>query len=693
MAPVTSAAVPSSPGLSAGQAPPAYAGGQVGSGARLGVLGNRNVFDTPFNIAGYTNKLIRDQQAQSVSDVVANDPSVRTVYSEGGVFGDTLNIRGFPINPNDIAFDGLYGILPQRSPSLQNIERVEVLKGPSALLYGTPPTGAIGGTVNLVPKRATDDPITRVTPFFMSQGTGGVSVDWGRRYGPAKEWGVRINGQFRDGETSIDKERLQVGFGSIALDYRGDRVRWSFDLAYQSNDGEALRGFMTVAPGIVIPPAPKLSRNLSQPWEFAKGTNLLASTRLEVDLSSNVTLYGAVGMGIYRESGLVGFQQLLNSAGFFAGPTYRQTWDTNTYSGEVGLRSKFDTGFLSHNVVVSGSIYSSEWKYPKLTQVFLQGINNIYSPILLPAPVYTDIPINQKFETLQNRGVSFADTISAYGDRIQLTVGGRYQQIAYTNYQAMVPNDPSFGQVTSRFDAGAWSPAVALLVKPFANLSIYANYIEGLQSGGIAPSYAANANQALPAVKADQKEIGVKYDFGRFGASIALFEINRPNAALDVVTLNYALNGVQRNRGIEFNIFGEPFAGFRLLGGLALTDGRLAQTANNLYNGNVAPGVPVTTANIYGEYDLPWLNGLTATGRVIYTSSQFYDQGNLQKIPAWTRVDSGLRYTFNGSWGKPVTLRANVENLFGANYYATVAQGAIGLGRPRTFLLSAQFDF
>lgn len=668
-------------------------GGQIGSGTALGTLGNRSIFDTPFNATGYTEKLIRDQQAQSVTDVASNDPSVRQVYSAGGVFGDTFMIRGFPINPTDFAFDGLFGVLPPRSPSIQNIERVEILKGPSALLYGTPPTGGIAGTVNLVPKRAADEPLTRFTPFFISQGQLGAAVDFGRRFGEANEWGVRVNGLYRNGETAVDRERLEVGFGSLGLDYRGERVRFSFDAAYQNNDGEALRGYMTVAPGVQIPPAPKLSTNLSQPWEFARATNLLGTTRLEVDVTDNITVFGAFGAGSYRESGLVGFQQLLNAAGDFAGPIYRQTWNADSYSGEFGVRAKFDTGPLSHNVTLSASGYHSDWSYPKLTQQFIVGINNLYNPVLLPRPAYADIPLGAKFQTLANRGMTVADTISAFGDRVQLTVGGRYQEIAYDNYQ-WIPGTPNFGQVTSSYDGSAWSPAAALVVKPIQNLSLYANYIEGLTSGGIAPSYASNANQALPAVKADQKEVGVKYDFGRFGASLALFEINRPNASLDMLTFEYALNGMQRNRGIELNVFGELTPGFRLLGGVAWTEGRLVSTANGLYDGNVAPGVPQTTFNLYAEYDLPYLlTGLTATGRLIHTSSQYYDQGNTQEIPDWTRFDAGLRYAFVGSWGKPVVIRASVENILNTNYYASVAQGAIGFGRPRTYLVSAQFDF
>lgn len=652
------------------------------------------MFDTPFNIAGYTEKLIRDQQARGLNEVVSNDPSVRSFFSEGSAYGDNYFIRGFPVLNTDITFDGLYGVVDGRRPALQNVERVEVLKGPSALLNGVSPFGAVGGMINLVPKRATDEPLTRITPMFISQGQGGVAVDLGRRFGAANEWGVRLNGLYRNGQTAIDKERLEVGFGSIGLDYRGERVRFSFDLSHQTYDGDRTRNFIGILPGVPVPKAPRLTRNLSQPFEFGRTRQLAGATRLEVDVTDRITVFAAAGGSAFKESALAGFQQIINSAGTIAGPYTRQAYDTDSFSGEAGIRARFETGFLSHDVTVSAAAFQTELSLPKLTQYFFSGVSSIYSPILLPRPLVADMPLGATLSRQTNRGVTFADTISAFGDRVQFTVGGRYQEIASKNYQA-VPGTPDFGLPTARYDQVAWSPAVALAVKPIDRLTVYGNYVEGLVSAGTAPAVARNAHQALPAIVADQKEVGVKYDFGPFGASLALFEINKANAALNPTTLVYGIDGLQRNRGLEVNVFGEPFEGIRLLGGVALTEARQVGTSNAFFNGRTAPGVPETTVNLYGEYDLPrWmLRGLTATGRVVYTSSQYFDQANTQKIPDWTRVDAGLRYTFTGSWGKPVTLRANVENVFGAKYWSSAAQGLLGLARPRTYVLSAQLDF
>src|SRR5690606_27854458 len=125
--------------LGAEALPPAYAGGQVASGARLGMLGNADLMDTPFSLTSHTAPTIEAQQARSVADLlVANDPSVRVIGGRGDLV-DTYVIRGFGVNNADVAFNGLYGVLPYWRVPIEFAERVEVLKGPTALLGGMSP--------------------------------------------------------------------------------------------------------------------------------------------------------------------------------------------------------------------------------------------------------------------------------------------------------------------------------------------------------------------------------------------------------------------------------------------------------------------------------------------------------------------------------------------------------------------------
>jgi len=191
-----------------------------------------------------------------------------------------------------------------------------------------------------------------------------------------------------------------------------------------------------------------------------------------------------------------------------------------------------------------------------------------------------------------------------------------------------------------------------------------------------------------------QYEAGVKVDWGRVTTTASVFQIEQPSGYLDSATNTYGVNGQTRNRGVELNAFGELTHTVRLLGGVTFMDGVQTKTANGTNNGKKAIGIPDVQLNVGAEWDTPFLKGMTLTGRMIYTSKQYYSADNTQSIPDWTRFDVGARYTFERANGKPVTVRASVENVFNKNYW-TSASSSYGLTRsaPRTYLVSATFDF
>lgn len=285
-----------------GNEPEAYAGGQVARGGRVGLLGNRDFLDTPFNITSYTSQTIENQGARTVADVLANDPSVRSTHASGGML-DSFYIRGFPLNEGnfgEVAFDGVYGVAPTYRLFTDYAERVEVLKGPTALIYGISPNSGVGGTINIVPKRAGDADLTRLTTDYASDLYGGGHLDFSRRFGEERQFGVRFNGSYHGGDTGIDNQSRDVAVGALALDYEGEGLRATLDVIGQREDFDApQRPFFPTA-GIEIPDAPDGRSNVQEPWEWSKSEDLSWLGRVEYDLSDNVTLFGAVGGGNSR---------------------------------------------------------------------------------------------------------------------------------------------------------------------------------------------------------------------------------------------------------------------------------------------------------------------------------------------------------------------------------------------------------
>src|SRR5690606_8031648 len=149
--------------------------------------------------------------------------------------------------------------------------------------------------------------------------------------------------------------------------------------------------------------------------------------------------------------------------------------------------------------------------------------------------------------------------------------------------------------------------------------------------------------------------------------------------------------GEQRNRGIEATLAGEVTRGVRVLGGVTYTDGKITKAATAQLEGKKPIGVPEWQLNLGAEWGTPFVPGLTLTGRVIHTASTAVNATNTLSIPAWNRIDAGVRYAMKVG-GKPVTLRLSVENLLDKNYWGTATAGYLFVGSPRTFSLSASVD-
>ncbi|MFZ5735380.1 MAG: TonB-dependent siderophore receptor [Pseudomonadota bacterium] len=680
-----------------GQPPVPYAGGQVGSGARLGLLGNTSIFSAPFNITSFTSKLIEDQQARSIADVVLNDPSVRNdapPFSER----DSFFIRGFSVTNLDTAYDGLFYLANPRRSFLEGIERVEILKGPSALLSGG--TARVGGTINLIPKRAGDEPLTRLTTGWMSDSQIWNHLDVGRRFGDFKEWGVRFNGSYRNGDTPLELNSVEVGVASLGLDYRSEDFRASLDLNSSVQHINAPTSlFNSAAPNIVIPPAPSGRINTASKDEYIDSRYKMIAGRAEYDILPDTTLYLAGGGSIYNEDFLTSSYRITNFNGTATNTLAIQPQELQGYTGEIGLRSKFRTGVIGHQLNISAVEANNElYRGGTLGFTPYSYVTNIYNPVRPRPGAFQTSGFAQSddrplLSRLTARSVAVSDTLSLFNDRLLLTLGGRWQDIALSGF--VTAAGPTQGTRSSYYNEARFSPAVGAVIRATDELSIYGNYIEALEAGPTAPATARNSNTVFPPTVSKQQEVGAKYDFGFVALTASLFQIEQPSAYTDPTTNIFSVDGLQRNRGAEFNVFGEPFKGFRLLGGIALIDAKLVSTIGGRYNGNDVPGVPTTSLTLYGEYDLPaWMApGVTLTGRVIHTADVFYDQANTQTVSDWTRVDLGARYTFVAPNGKPAVLRATIENVADTAYYLSAARGYLAVGAPRTYMVSATFNF
>lgn len=669
--------------------PPPYAGGQVATGGQLGLLGNRGVMDTPFNQTNFTAKKAQDQQAKTVKDVLIDDPSVRAIRADSSPGGDSVRIRGFTVQNAAISYGGLYGVLPNESIMAELAERVEVLKGPSAMLNGMQPTGSIGGVINIVPKRAPDEPLTQLTANYVSGAQFGSHVDVARRFGPEKEVGVRFNGVFRDGQTDIQWNTDERALALLGLDFRGERARFSADFGYQSRYVGGATGYIALANGVPLPWAPNARNNpAGQPFTEVLTKDLFGTFRAEVDLTDRVTAYASLGAHDLRSGSLQAGLTVNNVNGAATSRGQLNNSYSTFQTAIAGIRALADTGPIGHEFSFSATTFANE-----NGDAVVQGspfATNIYSPTIIARPSIAT-PVTTKTSTQQLSSLGLADTLVAADKRIQLTVGARLQRVQAANF------DPTTGAETSSYDENAVSPSVALVFKPWQNVSIYGNWIQGLQQGAIVGQQFTNAGEVFPPFKSTQYEAGIKIDWGRLTATASVFQINQPSILTDVAANTQILGGEQINQGLEFNVFGEVTEGVRLLGGAMFLNAALAKTQGELTNGWVAPFSPGAQFNLAGEWDLPFAPGLTVIGRITYTGAQYLDTTYPRRmLPEWTLFDLGVRYAFEnpGAKGKLLVARFNVDNVLDSNYWSGGNNvRTLNLGAPRTFRLSLTADF
>ncbi|MFY3768816.1 MAG: TonB-dependent receptor [Pseudomonadota bacterium] len=654
---------------------------------QAGLLGDKDIMDIPFNISNYNSTYMQSQQAQQISDILSHDTSIQISSSKGGLL-DSLYIRGFPItegNIGEFALNGIYGVSPNFQLLTDYAERVDILKGPASLLYGMSPEGGVGGVINVVTKRASAQPITQLTAQYLSDSQLGGKLDVGRLYdlGNNQYFGIRINGSYTNGDTPVDHQKRRLGVGAIALDYSNERFRASLDLITQNQNMNASnRPFYLGADGIV-PSAPNGKTNLASPWTWWKSNDDSALLHMEYDILSNTSLFMDIG-GARTRIDRVSEQTytILNDQGDIS--TYIMNFQSKTqrYSMGTGVKSEFMTGDVSHQLALQWNQYFD--RYNVGTTAGTPYITNLFNPTYIDKQIPTYPEITKRSENTLS-GISFVDTIGFFNDDFMVTPGVRYQKVQSDNFTS--------GQLSTRYDESAITPLIGVLFKPTEDISLYANYVEGLSKGSAAPANAKNSGEMMKPFRSKQYELGVKYERPSAITTLSLFQISKPSGSLDPHSMIYSANDEQRNRGIELSISGKPFESLRLTGGVTYIQAELTKTASGQNKGHEPIGVSPWVANIGAEYDIPSVSGLSINGNVNYHTRQYVNKENTHSIPSWTTVDVGSAYKTTVS-NTPVTLRLNINNILNERYWSGVASySTFAQGSPRTVMGSITVDF
>ena len=663
----------------------------------VGALGAMALQDAPYSVTVISSELMDNIQATSSDDIFKLSPTTQFTSPTSAGYASAVAIRGFSgVGNLSIANDGLrFSNGYDGGNFIEEMERLEILSGLSGFLYGP---ASPGGLVNYVLKRPTAERYNSVTYGTTGGENQYLHGDFGGPIDSEGRFAYRANLLAQDGETAIDGQVERRHMASVALDWNvSDDLLIQFDGSHKQSETRGLTSYWYFADQAFRPDADDLENDelYSQRWAYNDSRHDRVGSRFQWRLSDVFSLRGALGYSQYTtEYAYTG--PTVNSAGVYVQPLYAfAPVETEETSGNLFLDAVFDTVGIGHEMTFGYQGNIARVRY-----------NTDYIPF--PGPQYVsvtpEVPFGEQPQAakpaydlgdgdyhLASR--SQADSV-LIGDVI--TFNEQWSTILGVTHSRIKTFSDNFVWVEAFGSAPAiedyseteTSPNVSLVYKPVEWLTTYVTYIEGLQTGGVAPSGSNNAGQALAPIVSEQYEIGAKAELGGALYTVALFDIEKPNTYTNAANF-FVQDGMQNNKGLEFSVTGNVTPALTLVGGVTLLDPVVEGAANAANDGNRPVDVARHLAKLYGEYAIFGVPGLTLTGGAFYTGKQYTDEANDNTIPSFTTFDLGGRYRMALADERALTLRANLSNLTDEEYWLSSHY----IGAPRTLKLSAQLEF
>ncbi|RON35619.1 TonB-dependent receptor [Pseudomonas frederiksbergensis] len=676
--------------------------GYQADSASVGGFEAAPLLDTPASISVVNEAMIKDQQARLLSEVLRNDASVGESYAPVGYY-ENFVVRGFSLNSASSYKINGRTITGEQNVGLENKQQVELLKGLSGLQSGV---SEPGGLVNYVTKRPGD--VRSVTVSTDDRGSGYLATDVGGWFGSEQQFGLRANLAHEDLHSYVEHTNGQRDFASLAFDWNiSPNALLQLDAEYQTKEQRSAPGFQLLG-GSSLPhhaspkkllahqsgskPVTTDALNLNGNFEYRfsdqwKGNLSASRSRVVIDD------YSSFAWGCYGSASCAGaaVPNYFSPEGDYDIYDFRSPDDTRRNDEvQAALSGHFETGGLGHELSVGTSAFRRVVdKRDAINQMI--GSANINSE---PADFARyDGPLNDSYRRLDSRqyGLFFNDRIS-FNEQWQAVLGGREVRLDEETFDSQ-------GDTTRHTQRYEFLPQAALIYKPVQNLSLYTRYSKGLSLGGEAAWFTTNAYEILAPTVSRQIEAGIKYDWQRISLAAALFQIrqayqySRPN---DDGTFTFTQQGEQKNTGLELSANGWASQRLQIAASVAAIRARVTDSGTPAYEGHQAINVPTLRANLYGDYALPWFDGLALLGAVQYSASKYANRQGEVQTGAYAIFNIGSRYSTRIN-GYDTVFRLTVDNLFDKRYWRDAGEymgdGYLFQGAPLTARLSASINF
>jgi len=662
----------------------ARADGFVPTTVEAGSFRGADIMDVPSTVNVVTREVLELQAASGLYDAVRNTAGV-TRQQNGGETWDQLVIRGIAVeNRTNYRLNGALPIMNFGQVSLEDKERVEILKGATALYYGfTSPAGV----VNFVTKRAGSTPITTVGMTVDQHGTAVATADVGRRFGEQGQVGVRVNAAGGTLGTYLD----DVGNGnrafvSAALDWRvTSRLRLAADLEYDRRRVTEQVGIAlpTAVNGVITLPATVDPKRLVGPdWATFRTESKNLLLRADYALAEHWALTVEGGHAqTARDRALAIFRFTNNAAvatgaGRITGNLQHSVVDSTMLRAE--LAGVFSTGAVKHDVTL-GVNRTDKGQDPIYQANYTIAAQNLYNPTPIASYTVGAYPSSPTTAQLDTRDAG------AYAiDR--LTFSPHWQAIAGVR-AVQYRSD----QGANHYDVSKTTPLAALIYKYTDDLSFYVSGSQGLEEGETAPTGTANANVRLAPGVSHQQELGARWRVpGRSGLLVqaSVFDIDRPGYYTNAANI-YTADGEQHFRGLELSAQGKLTRQLSWQGSAQFIDPEF-RDIGAAYNGKLPENAARRTASAFLSYDLAAVPGLSVNGGAYYTGERPVNDLNQAFLGGVTLFSAGARYVTNVG-GKRTSFQLNVENAGDKQYWAG-AGTRLSAGMPRLVKLGVKVD-
>ena len=639
------------------------------------------LIDIPQTINVVTREQLDDQAHHSLADILRYIPGTTVGQGEGN--RDQITLRGQNTTA-DFFLDGVRDDV-QYYRGLYNIERVEILKGPYALIFGR---GGGGGIINRVQKSPVIDDFIYAGPASINSfGAYDASVDLNTPLSGAAA--VRINAVYE----SLDSHRDYVGGERYAGNpYVAFNLNdaWKFGFSYEYvNDARTTdRGIPSIATGAGQPNRP-ISGYRDQ-FFGTPGVNRtqfeaqIAKLRLDGQLATNLSFSGTMLYGDYDKTYVNVYANGAASAqnGTVALAAYSDPTQRENFIAQGNLIWDVETGPLAHKILIGAEYGDQQSANRRFNGALSSGTLNLANPVF--PTVAFNMVTRDTVSDVTFSSVYVQDQISL-GDHIDVVAGLRYDSFDISGTDLLPAIDRPFARKDDKI-----SPRLGVIFKPQENISLYSSYSQSFlpRSGDQFLSLTVSQENLAPE-KFTNYEIGAKWDVQpNLNLTLAVFQLERSNATTpDPLNPLASINiGKTRTQGVELAATGKITSLWQVHGGYSYQDAKLVG------NNSVRLGqVPKQQASLWNRYDL-YPNFAVGLG-IIHQSSQFAairTTTNTTKLPAFTRIDAALFYDVSDT----VQLQMNVENLLDANYYSdahnnnNISTGAPINGR---FTIRAQF--